>query len=140
MANLRMPNINVVHITGRLSQDPDLLYTQQKGTPVCKFRIASDRNYKDKETGEWITKTLFINVVAWGNLAERVGDILKKGSPVYIAGSLQLNTWKNAEGKDMSRIEVRASSIQILEIQGGEKITPEETPNEIASEDDELPF
>ena len=139
MANLRMPNINVVHLTGRLTQDPELLYTQQRGTPVCKFRIASDRNYKDRESGEWITKTLFINVVAWGNLAERVGEVLKKGSPVYITGSLQLNSWKNSEGKDMSRVEIRASSIQILETQGGEKTIPESS-DELASEDDELPF
>jgi single-strand DNA-binding protein len=139
MTNIRLPNINVVHITGRLTQDPELLYTQQKGTPICKFSIASDRNYKDKESGEWKKVTLFIRVVAWGNLAERMGDILKKGSPVYVFGSLQLNTWKNADGKDMSRIEIRANSIQSLEVQSPvEKEQP--IQDEIASEEDELPF
>ncbi len=140
MTNIRLPNINIVHITGRLTQDPELLYTQQKGTPICKFRIASDRNYKDKETGEWKKVPLFINVVAWGNLAERMGDVLKKGSPVYISGSLQLNTWKNADGKDMSRIEIRANSIQSLEIQTPVEKEKEPTQEEIASDEDELPF
>jgi len=140
MANLRLPNINEVHITGRLTHDPELLYTQQKGTPVCKFSIASDRNYKDKETGEWKKVTLFIRVVSWGNLAERMGEILKKGSPVYIRGSLQMNVWKNAEGKDMKRIEIRANYIQSLESQTPIEKTAPEAPDEIASEDDELPF
>jgi len=142
MANIRLPNINVVHITGRLTQDPELLYTQQKGTPICKFSIASDRNYKDKETGEWKKITLFIRVVAWGNLAERMGDILKKGSAVYISGRLEMDAWKNAEGKSMSRIEIRANSIQSLEIQpSAEKVVEQPSrKEEIASEEDELPF
>ncbi len=141
MANIRLPNINVVHITGRLTQDPELLYTQQKGTPICKFRIASDRSYKDKETGEWKKITLFIGVVAWGNLAERMGDVLKKGSAVYISGRLEMDAWKNAEGKDMTRIKIRANSIQSLEIQpSAERVEQPAQKEEIASEEDDLPF
>jgi single-strand DNA-binding protein len=114
MSQLRLGYLNAVYLIGRLVADPELRYTQ-KGAPVCDFRIACSRRYKNRETGEWQEETLFINVVAWRRQAETANDYLKKGSAVLIEGSIRSRQWETNEGEKRSVIEVVARRIQFLD-------------------------
>jgi single-strand DNA-binding protein len=115
MSDLRLGYLNSVQLIGRLVADPELRYTQ-KGAPVCDFRIASSRRYKNRETGEQQEETLFINVVAWRRQAELANDFLKKGSAVLIEGRLRSRQWESAQGEKRSAIEVVARRIQFLDL------------------------
>lgn len=114
MNPLRLGYINSVTLIGRLVADPELRYTQ-KGAPVCDFRIASSRRWKNRETNEWQEETLFINVVAWRRQAELANDFLKKGSAVLIEGNLRSRQWENTKGEKRTTIEVVARRIQYLD-------------------------
>jgi single-strand DNA-binding protein len=128
MKPLRLGYLNSVQLIGRLVADPELRYTQ-KGAPVCSFRLASSRRYKNRETGEFQEETLFINVVAWRRQAELANDYLKKGSAVLIEGRLRSRQWESSQGEKRSAIEVIAYRIQFLDMVSGE------TPTEGATEE-----
>lgn len=115
MNPLRLGYLNAVYLTGRLVADPELRYTQ-KGTPVCDFRIACSRRFKNRETSEWQEETLFINIVAWQRQAEAANDYLKKGSAVLIDGNLRSRQWETSQGDKRSAIEVVARRIQFLDL------------------------
>jgi len=138
MADLRIPNLNVVFLVGRLVQDPDFRYTPS-GVPVVRLRLAADRPFRD-QTGEWQRETLFIDVIAWRALAERMQNQVKKGSPVLVEGYLRSRSWETEEGLRRSTVEVVARKIQVLEKvgeAGGDtslEVLDEEEP------DEELPF
>lgn len=116
MGDLKIPNLNIVILAGRLVRDPELRYTMQ-GKPLTKFRLATDRNYKDI-SGEWQKETLFIEVTTWGQLAERVHEQLKKGSPVIVQGYLRLREWTTQDDQKRQMVEIVARSVQFLEKQG----------------------
>lgn len=124
MNPLRLGYLNSVIIIGRLVADPELRYTQ-KGSPVCDFRIACSRRYKNRETGEWQEETLFINVVAWRRQAETANDFLKKGSAVLVDGSLRSRQWETNQGEKRTTIEVVARRIQFLDMPTKETVMEE---------------
>ncbi len=142
MADIKVPSINLVILSGRLTARPELRYTPS-GRAVCKFGLAVSRNYKDQE-GQWQEDTLFINVTTWGPLAERVNDRLTKGSPVVVEGRLQSRTWEDSMGNKRKTIEVVARTVQILEKFGVSEETYEpitdEVPPETTPGEDDLPF
>lgn len=142
MADYRVPSINMVHITGNLTGDPDLRYTPE-GQPVCSFQIASNRRYKNRTTNEWQEITTFIRVVTWRQLAERLGETLRKGSAVYVEGRIQSRAWETPEGQKRSTIEIQALRVQNLNKLPGEKEeTSEEEPpeGEVKQDAKDLPF
>ena len=116
MNPLRLGYLNSVMLIGRLTADPELRYTQ-KGTPMCNFRIANSRRWKNRETGEPQEERLFINVVAWRRQAELANDFLKKGSAVLIEGNLQSRQWENTKGEKRTTIEIVARKIEFLDAQ-----------------------
>lgn len=136
MATLRLPNVNMVMLAGRLVQDPDFRYTPT-GIPVVRLRIASDRPYRD-QGGEWQRETLFIDVIAWRALAERMQRQVHKGSPVLVEGYLRSRSWETEEGMRRSVIEVVARRIQILEKASETDTVPDVLDEEEPDED--LPF
>jgi len=136
MNQLRLGYLNSVLLIGRLVADPELRYTQ-KGAPVCDFRIACSRRYKNRETGEWQEETLFINIVAWRRQAELANDYLKKGSAVLIDGSLRSRQWETSQGDKRSAIEVVARRIQFLDILPKETETEVEVPVDAKDESKE---
>ncbi len=142
MADIKVPSINLVILSGRLTANPELRYTPS-GRAVCKFGLAVSRNYKN-QAGEWQEDTLFINVTAWGALAERINDKLTKGSPVVVEGRLQSRTWEDSMGQKRKTIEVIARTVQMLEKMGvqGETYEPisDEIPPETQPNEDDLPF
>ncbi|MDR0675652.1 MAG: single-stranded DNA-binding protein [Elusimicrobiota bacterium] len=111
--NLRMPEMNKIFLIGRVTKDLELRYTPSNQA-VVTFTIASSRNYKDGQTGEWKEIASFVPVVAWGKQAEMVADRLKKGSAVYVEGRLQSRNWENKQGEKRSTLEVIADRFQFL--------------------------
>lgn len=146
MNQLRLGYLNTVMLIGRLVADPELRYTQ-KGAPVCDFRLACSRRWKNKESGEAQEETLFINIVAWRRQAELVNDYLKKGSAILVEGRLRSRQWETPQGEKRSAIEVVAYRIQFLDspqsAPAGENAAPgTDAPIEIEGEakEEDTPF
>ncbi|MCK4235298.1 single-stranded DNA-binding protein [candidate division WOR-3 bacterium] len=154
MSEIRLPSINQILISGRLTADPNLNYTPD-GVPVLKFRIASGRVYKD-QSGNWKEAVSFIPVVVWREQAERLAETLHKGSAVFVEGRLQSRSWE-VEGQRRSIVEITAWRIQNLEkvvVEGketeeketegketeGEKEVEEISEPEKEQQNDDLPF
>jgi single-strand DNA-binding protein len=138
MAELKLPQINRVIISGRLTRDPELRYTPS-GTAVINMGLASSRRFKDS-SGEWSEATTFLDVVAFGELAERCGEFLHKGSAVLVEGSLQSRSWESESGQKRSKVELRSFRVQFLDkLSAG---VPADAPKETKTEetDEELPF
>ena len=112
MAEIRLPTLNKVLITGYATRDPELRYTPG-GAAVANFGIGSTRRYKD-QSGEWKDDTAFINVVTWQRWAELARDNVKKGSPLLIEGRLQSRSWETDDGQKRSKVEVVAESKSAL--------------------------
>ncbi len=114
MADLRLPNINLVLLSGRLVADPELRYTP-KGTAVCSFRMAVSRRYKDRDTGEWKDDPGFFNVVVWDRMAEMAGERLRKGSAVMLEGNLRSRSYEAQDGGRRYVVEVVSRRLQFLD-------------------------
>jgi len=110
-------SVNKVILIGHLGQDPELRYTGS-GTPVCSLRIATNDSYKDSD-GNFVERTEWHSVVAWSRLAEICSEYLRKGSQVYIEGSLQTRTWEDREGNTRYTTEIKAREMVMLGGRGG---------------------
>jgi single-strand DNA-binding protein len=108
-----MASLNRVFLIGRLVADPQLQHTQS-GTPFSRFRIAVNRPYRDRN-GNWQEDTLFIDIVVWGDAADRAVSRFNKGTRVLVEGSLRQSTWETESGEKRSRIEVRADRVVALD-------------------------
>jgi single-strand DNA-binding protein len=117
MANLRLLTLNDVKLVGRLTRDPELRYTTG-GSAVCHFRIAVSRSYKGQGSNEWKEEVAFVPCSVWREAAERAGQRLKKGSPVYVEGRLRSKEWTTKEGQKRSDLELDVMRVQFLEATG----------------------
>ena len=106
-------DLNRVMLVGRLTRDPELKSTSS-GTVLCKFGIASNRNYYKKE-GELQEEVGFFDCVAWGKAAEIISKYVTKGRRVGIDGSLRWSQWENSEGKKQSKVEISVENFQFLD-------------------------
>ena len=107
-------NINVVVITGNLTQDPELRHTGG-GTAVCELRVAVNSRRKDGATGEWIDKPNYFNVTVWGAQGENCANYLSKGRPVAIEGRLDWREWEAKDGSGKRQaVQIIANSVQFL--------------------------
>ena len=100
--------LNKIFIMGRLARDPELRRTQT-GTPVASFRLAVDRDFKDKTTGE--RSTDWIDVVAWRQTAEFVSRYFTKGRMAVVEGRLQMRDWTDKDGGKRRSAEVVAENV-----------------------------
>ena len=107
-----MITLNKVFLVGNLARDPDLRHTPS-GTPVTEFRLAVSDSYTTS-SGDKHDRTCFIDVVCWRKLAESCAEYLTKGSPVFVEGRLEQDTWTTGEGQRRSRIRVVAYSVQFI--------------------------
>ena len=100
--------LNRIIIMGRLARDPELRRTQS-GVPVASFRLAVDRDFKDKSTGE--RSTDWIDVVAWRATAEFVSRFFTKGRMAVVEGRLQMRDWTDKDGNKRVAAEVVADNV-----------------------------
>ncbi len=100
-----MAGVNKVIIVGNLGKDPEVRFMPNGGA-VANITVATSDSWKDKQTGEQKEKTEWHRVVMFGKLAEIAGEYLKKGSKVYLEGSLQTRKWTNQQGQDQYTTEI----------------------------------
>ena len=100
--------LNHIVIMGRLARDPELRHTQS-GTPVATFRLAVDRDFKDKNTGE--RQTDWIDVVAWRGTGEFVSRYFSRGRMAVVEGRLQMREWTDKEGNGRTTAEGGADRV-----------------------------
>ena len=99
-------SVNKVTLVGNLGKDPETR-AMQNGGEVCSFSLATTESWKDKQTGERKDKTEWHRIVIFNeNLARVAKDYLRKGSKVYIEGSLQTRKWTNKEGQEVNTTEI----------------------------------
>jgi len=107
-------NINVVVITGNLTKDPELRSTGG-GTSVCELRVAVNSRRKDGQTGEWVDKPNYFNVVVFGAQGDNCANYLSKGRPVAIEGRLDWREWEAKDGSGKRQaVQIVANSVQFL--------------------------
>ncbi len=109
--------INKVILIGNLGRDPETRYTQS-GTAVANFSVATSEGWRDRQTNEMQERTEWHNVACFARLAEIAGEYLRKGSKVYIEGSLRTSSWEQ-DGQTRYRTEVVARELQMLDSRGG---------------------
>ena len=111
--------VNKVILIGNLGQDPEVRYTAN-GAAVATVSVATSDSWKDKQTGEKQERTEWHRVVFFTRLAEVVGEYLKKGSKVYVEGSLRTQKWQDKQsGQDRYTTEIVAREMQMLDSRGG---------------------
>src|SRR5690606_29718527 len=108
-----MGNLNKVMLIGRLGADPEVRYTQSN-TAVATLSLATSERYKDSN-GEWQENTEWHRVIAWARLAEICQQYTRKGSQIYVEGSLQTRSWEDREGQKRYTTEIKAQVIQLLD-------------------------
>ena len=105
--------VNKVILVGNLGRDPEVRY-MPSGNAVANVTLATTESWKDKQTGEKQERTEWHNVVFYSRLAEIAGEYLKKGSQVYVEGSLRTRKWQDKNGNDRYTTEIIASEMQML--------------------------
>jgi len=111
--------VNKVILIGNLGKDPEVRY-MPSGSAVTNVTIATSESWKDKQSGEKQERTEWHNVVFFNRLAEIAGEYLKKGSKVYVEGSLRTRKWQDkATGQDRYTTEIVGNEMQMLDSRGG---------------------
>ncbi len=105
--------VNKVILIGNLGKDPETRYLPSGGA-VANVTLATSESWKDKTSGESKERTEWHNVVFYSKLAEIVGQYLKKGSQVYVEGSIRTRKWQDKEGHDRYTTEIIADEMQML--------------------------
>ena len=108
-----MASVNKVILVGNLGRDPEIKVFPS-GDQVANITIACTDKWKDKQTGEMKEATEWVRVVFNGRLAEIVGQYLRKGSQVYVEGSLRTRKWTDQSGVEKYSTEIRADNMQML--------------------------
>jgi single-strand DNA-binding protein len=113
-----MASVNKVIVVGNLGADPETRYLPS-GEAVTNIRVATTDKWKDKASGEMKEATEWHRIEFFGRLAEVAGEYLKKGSQVYVEGSLRTRKWQDKEGHDRYSTEIRADVMQMLGSRAG---------------------
>lgn len=108
-----MASVNKVILIGNLGADPESRFAPS-GDAICNIRLATTENWRDKNTGERREATEWHRVTFYGKLAEIAGQYLRKGSQVYIEGSLRTRKWQDQSGQDRYTTEIRADEMKML--------------------------
>ena len=110
--------VNKVIIVGNCGQDPETRFMPSGGA-VTNLSIATSESWKDKNTGDQQERTEWHKVVFFNRLAEIAGEYVKKGSKLYVEGSLRTRKWQGQDGQDRFTTEIVASEMQMLDSRGG---------------------
>jgi single-strand DNA-binding protein len=110
--------INKVILIGNLGADPETR-AMPSGTQVANLRVATSESWRDKQSGEQQERTEWHRVALFGRLAEIAGEYLRKGSQVYIEGSLRTRKWQDKQGNERYSTEIVGNEMQMLGGRGG---------------------
>ena len=109
--------INKVILVGNCGQDPETRFSGS-GAAITNISLATSETWKDKQTGQQQERTEWHKVVFFNRLGEIAGEYLKKGSKVYIEGSLRTRKWQDKEGQDRYTTEIVGNEMQMLDSRG----------------------
>ncbi len=111
--------VNKVILIGNLGTDPEIRY-MPSGSAVANLRIATTESWKDQQSGQMQERTEWHRVALFGRLAEIAGEYLRKGSQVYIEGSLRTRKWQGQDGQDRYTTEIVGREMRMLGGRGGD--------------------
>jgi single-strand DNA-binding protein len=143
--------INKVILIGNLGADPEVRYMPSGGAATT-LSLATSESWKDKVSGENQERTEWHRVAFHNRLAEIAGEFLKKGSKIYVEGSLRTRKWKSKDGQEHYTTEIIGKEMQMLDSRGGSASHDESKPSSSASSlepvhnsapdnfDDDVPF
>jgi single-strand DNA-binding protein len=153
--------VNKVILVGNLGNDPEIRYTQA-GAAITSVSLATSETWKDKQTGQPQERTEWHRVVFFNRLGEIAGEYLRKGSKIYVEGSLRTRKWQDKEGQDRYTTEIIGNEMQMLDSRGagqggsdrdfervpqsaprqggGGRPMPEPAPSDYGNFDDDIPF
>ena len=109
--------VNKVILVGNLGKDPETRYMPSGGA-VTNITVATSESWKDKQTGQQQERTEWHRIVFFNRLAEIAAEYLKKGSKVYLEGSLRTRKWQGQDGQDRYTTEIVANEMQMLDSRG----------------------
>ncbi|MEC8499002.1 MAG: single-stranded DNA-binding protein [Pseudomonadota bacterium] len=153
--------VNKVILVGNCGQDPETRVIPSTGASVTNLSVATSESWKDKVTGDQQERTEWHKVVFFNRLAEIAGEYVRKGSKLYIEGSLRTRKWQGQDGQDRYTTEIVGSEMQMLDSRGSspsgefsgsnDQIKNNEFSNQSSSEsssgsqsldafDDDIPF
>jgi single-strand DNA-binding protein len=127
VTELKLPEVNRVLLSGRLTRDPDGRFAND-GTAITQLDVAFHRRYRTRE-GTPAEQTGFVTVMTYQRTAEVCSQYLRKGSAVLIEGRLQMREWATPQGAKRQRLEVRADLVHFLERPQGRPDAGGEDPN-----------
>ena len=110
--------VNKVILIGNLGADPETRFMPSGGA-VTNIRLATSETWKDRQTGQQQERTEWHRVVFFNKLGEIAGEYLKKGSKVYVEGSIRTRKWQGQDGQDRYTTEIVANEMQMLDGRGG---------------------
>lgn len=110
--------INKVILVGNVGVEPDVRY-MPNGNAVTTLSVATSETWKDKQTGDKQERTEWHRVVCFNRLGEIAGEYVKKGSKLYVEGSLRTRKWQDPQGQDRYTTEIIANELQMLDSKGG---------------------
>lgn len=139
-----MKGFNQAIIMGNLGQDPEVRYMPNGGA-AANISVATTDSWKDKQTGEKQERTEWHRIVAFGKLAEIMGEYLKKGSTVLIQGEIRTRKWEDKEGNTKYTTEILAREMQMIGGRPGNSgqsgnSAPSQAPASNDDFDDDIPF
>lgn len=117
-----MAGFNRVVLVGNLTRDPE--YKQlTSGQAVCRLGLAVNRQYKNRQSGEFVQEVCFIDIDVWGAQAESCRQYLQKGRQVLIEGRLKLDTWEDQNGQSRSKHSVVADRVVFLSAGASDEVS-----------------
>lgn len=149
-----MASLNKVLIIGHLGRDPETRY-MPSGEAVCNISVATSEKYKDKQSGELRESTEWHRIGLWGKAAEVVAQYAKKGTLIYIEGSIKTRKYTDKQGVEKYATEIRADRFQFLggksesggssgeparQAQPAQQQAPASTGSGFDDMDDDIPF
>lgn len=120
-----MASVNKATLIGNLGKDPEIRYAAS-GDAIANFSLATTENWKDKASGEKKEATEWHRCVAYGKLAEIIGQYVKKGSSLYVEGSIHTRKWTDKDGQDRYSTEIKVSEMKMLG--GKQESQPQQAP------------
>lgn len=120
-----MASVNKATLIGNLGRDPEIRYAAS-GDAIANFSLATTENWKDKASGEKKEATEWHRCVAYGKLAEIIGQYVKKGSSLYVEGSIHTRKWTDKAGQDRYSTEIKVSEMKMLG--GKQESQPQQAP------------
>ncbi|WP_419420031.1 single-stranded DNA-binding protein [Legionella sp. D16C41] len=130
--------INKVILIGNVGSDPEVRY-MPNGNAVATLSIATSETWKDKQSGDKQERTEWHRVVCFNRLGEIAGEFVRKGSKLYIEGSLRTRKWQDQQGQDRYTTEIIATDVQMLDSKGGSSVGYDDAQSAAAPQHQQQP-